>query len=89
VLMCAPVVSTQPITEGMGHRGTRFRRKSPQGRLGPETDPLGPENVLIFMTGPFAATGIPTSGRHSVTTKSPPTGLFGESDIGRIWGTAL
>lgn len=34
-------------------------------------DPLGPENRLIFMTGPMTGTLAPTSGRHCVITKSP------------------
>ena len=33
---------------------------------GPQTNPLGPENVLIFMTGPLTATKVPLSGRHEV-----------------------
>ena len=45
------------------------------------TDPLGPENRLMFMTGPFTGTGIPSSGRHSVVAKSPLTGIWGESDV--------
>ncbi|QNB46338.1 aldehyde ferredoxin oxidoreductase [Thermanaerosceptrum fracticalcis] len=56
---------------------------------GAETDPLGPENTLIFMTGPFTGTRVPTAGRHAVVTKSPLTGIWAESDIGGTWGTAL
>ncbi|HPI97959.1 MAG TPA: aldehyde ferredoxin oxidoreductase family protein [Synergistales bacterium] len=54
-----------------------------------ETDPLGPENILIFMTGPFAGTKVPTSGRHQIISKSPLTGIFGEGDVGGTWGRAL
>jgi aldehyde:ferredoxin oxidoreductase len=56
---------------------------------GPQTDPLGPENRLIFMTGPFAATPVITSGRHAVVTKSPLTGIYLESDAGGTWGPTL
>lgn len=56
---------------------------------GIDTDPLGPENHLIFMTGPFAATPVITSGRHHVVTKSPLTGAFTESDSGGTWGPNL
>ncbi len=56
---------------------------------GPETDPLGAENRLIFMTGPFAGTKVPTSGRHQIAAKSPLTGIFGEGDVGGGWGTAF
>lgn len=54
-----------------------------------KTDPLGPENVLIFMTGPLAGTTTPTSGRHHIVAKSPLTGIWGESDIGGHWGIGL
>src|SRR5512137_1057316 len=56
---------------------------------GPETDPLGPENRLILMTGPFAATPVITSGRHHMVTKSPLTGAYTESDSGGTWGPFL
>lgn len=54
-----------------------------------QTDPLGPENVLIFMTGPLTGTKVPTSGRHAIVAKSPETGIWGESDIGGHFGVAL
>ncbi len=54
-----------------------------------KTDPLGPKNPLIFMTGPFTGTSVPLSGRHAVVTRSPLTGIFGESDVGGTWGAAL
>ena len=53
------------------------------------TDPLGPENRLIFTVGPLTMTGIPSSGRHSIVTKSPLTGIWAESDVGGHWGLAL
>lgn len=56
---------------------------------GPGTDPLSPENVLIFITGPLTGTMVPTSGRHQIISKSPLTGIYGESDAGGYWGTAL
>ena len=54
-----------------------------------ETDPLGPENLLIFMTGPLTGTKVPLSGRHEIVAKSPLTGIYGESDVGGRWGTEL
>jgi aldehyde:ferredoxin oxidoreductase len=53
------------------------------------TDPLGPENILIYLTGPFVNTPVPTSGRHCIVAKSPLTGIWGESDIGGKWGVWL
>ncbi|MDO9123072.1 MAG: aldehyde ferredoxin oxidoreductase N-terminal domain-containing protein, partial [Deltaproteobacteria bacterium] len=54
-----------------------------------KTDPLGPENPLIFMTGPFTGTSVPLSGRHAVVSRSPLTTIFGESDVGGTWGAFL
>ena len=54
-----------------------------------QTAPLDEENVLIFMTGPFTGTKIPTSGRHAVVTKSPLTGIWAEADVGGNWGYEL
>ncbi|MDP2971076.1 MAG: aldehyde ferredoxin oxidoreductase N-terminal domain-containing protein, partial [Deltaproteobacteria bacterium] len=54
-----------------------------------KTDPLGTENLLIFMTGPFTGTPVPLSGRHAVVSRSPLTGIFGESDVGGTWGAHL
>ncbi|MDZ7738769.1 MAG: aldehyde ferredoxin oxidoreductase family protein, partial [Bacteroidales bacterium] len=42
-------------------------------RLKPGTDPLAPENILMFMAGPFVGYPIPSSSRTCVITKSPRT----------------
>ncbi len=41
------------------------------------TDPLGPENKLIFAPGPFTGTAVPCASRMAVTGKSPLTGAVG------------
>ncbi len=56
---------------------------------GPDIDPFSPENILIFMTGPVTATNVPMSGRYQVVSKSPLTGIYGESDSGGTWGPEL
>jgi len=56
---------------------------------GGETDPLGPENRLIFAAGPLTGSNVPCSGRHGLVAKSPLTGIFAESDVGGRWGTEL
>ena len=55
----------------------------------PGTDPLSPENKLIFALGPL--TGVPIAGasRNAVGAKSPLTGLFGEADVGGWWNAEL
>ena len=51
-------------------------------------DPLGPENILAFATGPL--TGIALTGGHAlVAAKSPLTGILGYAHFGGHWGPAL
>jgi aldehyde:ferredoxin oxidoreductase len=54
-----------------------------------ETDPLGPENPLIFMTGPLVGTAMPSAGRCSVCALSPLTRIWGESNTGGFFGPEL
>lgn len=56
---------------------------------GLHTDPLGPENPLIFMTGPFVGTTTPAAGRFSVIARSPATALTGEANSGGFFGPEL
>ena len=48
----------------------------------PGVDPMGPENHLIFITGPVSGTPIWGSCRYGVYTKSPQTGFYAESYSG-------
>jgi aldehyde:ferredoxin oxidoreductase len=54
-----------------------------------DTDPLGPENPLVFMTGPLVGTAMPSAGRCSVCALSPLTGIWGESNTGGFFGPEL
>ncbi|MBN1658805.1 MAG: aldehyde ferredoxin oxidoreductase family protein [Anaerolineae bacterium] len=58
-------------------------------RIPPGTHPLGPANILIFMTGPLVGTGAPSCGRFEVCALSPQTGIWGESNSGGFWGPEL
>ena len=49
-------------------------------------DPLGPENKLIFMTGPLTGTPSPSTGRYTVVAKSPLTGFWGQANSAGFWG---
>lgn len=55
----------------------------------PQTDPLGAENPLMFMTGPLVGTAAPSCGRYEVCARSPLTGIWGESNAGGYWGPEL
>jgi aldehyde:ferredoxin oxidoreductase len=56
---------------------------------GPQTDPLGPENRLVFAAGPLTGTMATTSTRHSVCCRSPLTGLWGEASSAGTWASGL
>jgi aldehyde:ferredoxin oxidoreductase len=51
-------------------------------------DPLGPENILIFMTGPVSGI-FPGTCRHAVVTKSPATGGFLDTYAGGYFAWEL
>ncbi len=55
----------------------------------PGADPLGPENVLVFLSGPLVGTGAPQSNRFVVCGKSPLTGGIGTSTCGGNFATKL
>jgi aldehyde:ferredoxin oxidoreductase len=80
-------ISTEEVRAYVGGSGLAAKRLWEMTDRG--TDPLEPENVLIFMTGPLTGTRVPLSGRHEVAAKSPLTGIYGESDAGGKWGTEL
>ena len=54
-----------------------------------DSDPLGPDNALIFAAG--AVTGIPIAGagRSCVGAKSPLTDGYGEADVGGFFGAEM
>jgi aldehyde:ferredoxin oxidoreductase len=58
-------------------------------RLRHDLDPLGPDNPLLFITGPLTGTAGPASGRFAVCARSPATGLWGEANCGGFWGPEL
>ena len=57
--------------------------------MDPSADPLGPDNVLIFATGPLGGTMASTSGRYGVITKGPLTGAIACSNSGGKFGAEL
>jgi len=67
---------------GIGARLIYSRQK-------PGVDPLGPENILGFMTGPLTGTDAPFGSRYTVVGKSPLTGGWGDANSGGDWGPWL
>jgi aldehyde:ferredoxin oxidoreductase len=57
--------------------------------VGPATDPLGPDNPLVFMNGLLTGSGAPSAARWVVAARSPLTGVYGESNCGGFFGAEL
>ncbi|NVM46336.1 MAG: aldehyde ferredoxin oxidoreductase family protein [Candidatus Lokiarchaeota archaeon] len=75
------------LLDYIGGRGLGVKLLS--DKLPPNLNPLAPENLLIFATGPFGGTIVPTNGRFSLVTKSPLTnGLF-YSNSGGSFGVVM
>jgi aldehyde:ferredoxin oxidoreductase len=55
----------------------------------PGTDPLGPDNVLIFACSVLTGAGLPGFNRYTVAAKSPLTGTFGEAEAAGYFGPEL
>ncbi|MEM1587304.1 MAG: aldehyde ferredoxin oxidoreductase family protein [Candidatus Bathyarchaeia archaeon] len=62
-----------------------------KGVASTDIDPFGPENILIFATGPGTGVpGFPCSGRyHVMALRSPLTGSVGSANSGGEWGPFL
>ncbi|MHA2386351.1 MAG: aldehyde ferredoxin oxidoreductase family protein, partial [Candidatus Thorarchaeota archaeon] len=52
-------------------------------------DPLGPDNLLLFMTGPLQGLPAPNVGRWSLITKSPLTGIYLDTHCGDALGREI
>jgi aldehyde:ferredoxin oxidoreductase len=55
----------------------------------PGVDPLGPDNVLGFVSGPLNGTGALFGGRYTVVCKSPVTGGWNDANSGGFFGPEL
>lgn len=52
-------------------------------------DPLSPENLIAFMTGPLTGTSAPAFSRYAVCSKSPMTNGWGEATSGGFFPAEL
>ena len=69
---------------GVGYGAKLYYDEIPAG-----TNPLSPENELIFVTGPLTGTNAPGSGSCEVCCKSPLTNGWAEAKCGGEWGSTL
>ncbi|MCL6611525.1 MAG: aldehyde ferredoxin oxidoreductase family protein [Peptococcaceae bacterium] len=85
-------VRKKDLPEEMARRylgGLGFNANILYRELNPGTDPLGPDNILVFSTGPLVGTSVPTACRTEASALSPATGLFGTANSGNYWGGEL
>lgn len=73
-------LSQELINNYIGARGINARLL--WDNVNQNTDPLGPENVLVFGAGVLSGTHAPCSGRLSVAFKSPATNAYFKANGG-------
>ena len=71
----------------LGGRG--YNSEVLYNEVGPDVDPFSPNNLAMLGVGPLSGTFGPSTGRVTVTAKSPLTGGFGDSNMGGHWGAEL
>jgi len=54
-----------------------------------DEDPMSPENIIIFATGPLQGTKFAGAGKHTIISKSPKTGSLNDSYAGGFFGHEL
>jgi len=69
--------------------GKGFAAKYLYDHLPQGCDPFGPENLLIFATGPLTGTLAPGSGRCIVSTKGPASGYWLDANCGGSFGPEM
>jgi aldehyde:ferredoxin oxidoreductase len=83
----------EPLDLGFARKwlgGEGFGAKVLWDEVGPDIeDGLDPRNLLIYTCGPLTGTLAPSSGRLEIVTKSPLTGIFGDTNSGGHFAPAL
>ena len=69
--------------------GSGYGAKVLYDEVGADVDPFSPENKVVFALGPFQATKETGAAKFIAVTKSPLTGIFGETAAGADWGIEL
>jgi aldehyde:ferredoxin oxidoreductase len=90
--LSAKKVWDEPIVEDEARKylgGAGLATKYLYDEMPRGVDPLGKDNVLIFMTGPLTGTTSPSAARYSVVAKSPQTGIWGHANSGGSFGPDL
>jgi aldehyde:ferredoxin oxidoreductase len=73
-------IAPELLREWIGGKGIGTRYLADE--VGPDVEPLGPANKLIFVTGPITGTTMFGSNRYGLHFASPLTGGYGECTSG-------
>ena len=65
--------------------GIGFATRLLYDNLKPRVDPLSPDNVLVYATGPVCGAFVPCGYKCTIAAKSPLTGFIGESTTTSFW----
>ncbi|TFF88597.1 MAG: aldehyde ferredoxin oxidoreductase [Promethearchaeota archaeon] len=85
-------ISIQPLDIELAKKyigGSGLACRMLYDKIDKDTDPLGPENILMVMTGPLTGTFGPCTGKYAICAKSPLTDIWGESNSGGKFGPEL
>ncbi len=56
---------------------------------GIDVDPLGPDNLMFFASGPLTGLLIPSAGKMTIVSISPATRIYADSSVGGAFGAEL
>ena len=90
--LTAEKISYKDIDEGTARKyigGVGLAAKILWDETTGHTEPLSPENLLMFMTGPLTGTLVPSSSRYVAAGLSPLTDIWGKGSAGGSWGYEL
>lgn len=85
-------VTKEPLEEKVAHKyigGRGLNTKILLDETKSGIDPLGPDNKLIFGTGPCNGTRVPGNSRVTLTAKSPMTDMYGTTNAGGPFGAEI
>lgn len=86
------VIETQQLDDKLAEEfigGSGLGAKILYDETTADTEPFSEDNPIIFATGPLTGTKVFNSDRFDVVSRSPLTGIFGESSAGGFWGGML
>jgi aldehyde:ferredoxin oxidoreductase len=85
-------INEKPLSEDLAKKfigGYGIGARILYDMMKPGVDPLGPDNILGFITGPLNGTGAFFGGRYTVVCKSPVTGGWNDANSGGFFGLEL